>query len=46
MQIPEFSKQSKKDLMQPIEKPDFDVDGDTLILNPQKPGRKIPNINL
>lgn len=31
---------------EPIQKPEGDVDGDNLILNPQKAQKKIPTIDL
>lgn len=31
--------------MDPIEKPEGDVDGDNLLLNPKLPEKKLPEVN-
>jgi hypothetical protein len=35
--VPDFKKYLLKDLIEPIVKPDGDVDGDVIILDPKKP---------
>lgn len=35
-----------KDLMDPIEKPEGQADGDNLLLNPDKPSKKMMNVNM
>ena len=44
--VPNFRKYHIKDLMDPIQKPDGEVDGDNLILNPDKLKKKLPDINM
>lgn len=41
----EMAKKSEKTLIEPIVKDEFDVDGDNLILSPEKQKRKLPDIN-
>ncbi|KRW99078.1 hypothetical protein PPERSA_07331 [Pseudocohnilembus persalinus] len=46
LRVPDLQKNLAKDLLDPIEKPEGDYDGDNLILNPDKPKKRLPNINL
>ena len=43
--MPIFDNYAEKD-NDPIVKPEGEVDGDNLILNPDKPAKHIPNLNL
>jgi hypothetical protein len=43
--VVDFGKMEEKNMMDPITKPEGDVDGDNLILHPHEPKAHLPDIN-